>query len=106
MDPFPSGSRLSGLGKQYLTPFRIALLYAAFCLGLVVLSEVVFPRLIADAGLLWAIQASEGAVEVLASAALIYVLVASAQDELRLKERAMDEAPVGISIADATRSST
>jgi len=79
---------------------RIAALYATFGLALLVVSDYVLPRLVTDPQLLRELQAVKGAVEILASAVLVYALVASAQRELHVKERALDEAPVGITLAD------
>ena len=71
--------------------------------ALLVVSDVVLPRVVADPRLLRELQAAKGVVEVVASAALVYVLVASAQRELHVKERALDEAPVGVTLADPDR---
>jgi len=99
---FRPGSRITRFGSR-LTPVRIAVLYATFGLVLLVVSDVVFPWLVADPQLLRELQAVKGAIEVLASAALVYGLVASAQRELHVKERALDGAPVGVTLADPDR---
>ena len=102
MRSFRPGSRITRLGSR-LTPVRIAALYATFGLALLVVSDYVLPRLVTDPQLLRELQAVKGAVEILASAVLVYALVASAQRELHVKERALDEAPVGITLADPHR---
>ena len=93
---------LGGVGQR-LTPTRVALLYAVFGFGLLVVSDLLLPRVVTDPVLLRELQAAKGAVEVLASAVLVYALVASAQRELRVKERALDEAPVGVTLTDPRR---
>lgn len=95
----------AALGRvgQRLTPARIALLYAVFGFALLVVSDLVLPRVVADPQRVRELQAAKGAVEILASAALVYALVASAQRELRVKERALDEAPVGVTLTDPRR---
>jgi PAS domain S-box-containing protein len=85
-----------------LTPRQIAGLYLLFGLSMLVVSDLLLPLWLSGPTLR-EIQGFKGLVEVVASAVLIYVLVAAAQRQLRLKDRAMDEAPIGITIADARR---
>mgnify|MGYP000002912590 CR=1 FL=1 len=82
---------------------RIAVLYATFGVAFLVVSDVVLPRIVTDPLLLRELQAAKGVAEVVVSAALVYGLVASAQRELHVKERALDEAPVGVTLADPDR---
>jgi len=99
---FQPGSRITRLGGR-LTPARITVLYVMFGLALLFVSDVVLPRVVTDPRLLRGLQAAKGTIEILLTAALVYGLVASAQRELQVKEQALDEAPVGVTLADPHR---
>jgi len=93
------GGRADG---QPLSPRGVAALYLAFGLFLLLASDLLLPLWLSGPTLR-EVQGVKALAEVLASAALVYVLVATAQRQLRLQDRAMDEAPIGITIADARR---
>ncbi|MFQ3293515.1 MAG: PAS domain S-box-containing protein [Halobacteriales archaeon] len=99
-DP-PHGRWYSYLSQ--LTPLGVVGIYVAFALVLLVLSDVLLPSVIAEPSVLHRIQTGKGIAEVLVSAGLIYVLVSGSQRELRLKNRAIDEASIGITLTDPNR---
>lgn len=64
----------SDLGGQ-LTPFRIAVIYAGFGIAALLFSDVVLVAFVDDPQLLRELQAAKGAIEVLLTGGLIYLLV-------------------------------
>jgi PAS domain S-box-containing protein len=93
-----------------ITPSRVAVIYVIFGLFLLVVSDVVFPRLVADPERLRNLQAVKGALEVLVSGAVIYVLVVRSQRELRetnaLLKGVLDASPLAIVAADREGNTT
>jgi PAS domain S-box-containing protein len=81
-----------------------------FGLILLVISDAVFPILISDPERLRELQALKGALEVLASGAVIYVLVVRSQQELRetnaLLKGVLDASPLAILAADREGNTT
>lgn len=90
---------MDALRERHLTPFRLAVLYAAFGLLALVGSDILLLAFFEDP-LLRTLQAGKGALEVLVTAGLIYVVVRSTWRELLLKERAIEAAPIGITMSD------
>ncbi len=90
---------VDALRERHLTPFRLAVLYAVFGLLALVGSDILLLALFEDP-LLRILQAGKGAIEVLVTAGLIYVVVRSTWRELLLKERAIEAAPIGITMSD------
>jgi PAS domain S-box-containing protein len=97
-------------GERRLTPARVAIAYVIFGLFLLVVSDAVFPILVTDPERLRDLQALKGALEVLVSGALIYVLVVRSQDELEetnaLLEGVLDASPLAIVAADREGNTT
>jgi PAS domain S-box-containing protein len=91
MDPFTT---------KRLTPAWITAIYVVVALLALFASDVVLPAVLPEA-LLHTVQGVKGAVEVLLTGGLLYGLLRWNWREHRLVERAMDAAPVGITIADA-----
>lgn len=89
-------SRLRRRIRRELTPFRIALAYAAFGLSLLVFSDLVLPAVIRREALLHRIQALKGAVEILASAGVIYVLVSLSESRLQRYREILNSTQVGV----------
>lgn len=82
------GSRLDAL----LSPRGIALVYLAFGLLALGLSDVVLPLVVEDPVALREYQATKGAVEVVLTAGLIYVLVSAYRRSAERKTRQVEEA--------------
>jgi PAS domain S-box-containing protein len=97
-------------GERKLTPARVAVVYVIFGLVLLAISDAVFPVLVADPERLRGLQALKGALEVLVSGVLIYVLVVRSQQELRetnaLLEGVLDASPLAIVAADREGNTT
>lgn len=75
-----------------LTPFRIAVIYVALGLILLVASDILWPRRITDPEQLRRFQALKGAVEVLATGGFIYFLVNRMRQQLRREQRFVQNA--------------
>jgi PAS domain S-box-containing protein len=91
MDPFTT---------RRLTPGRIAAIYLAVAFLALVVSDFLLPTVLSEE-LLHPVQGIKGAVEIVLTAGLLFGLLRWNWRQLRLVERAMDAAPVGITIADA-----
>lgn len=90
------------LRERNLTPFRLAVLYLAFGFVALFASDVLLLAVFEDP-LLRTLQAGKGALEVFVTAVLIYLVVRSSWRDLLLKERAIDAAPIGITMSDPDR---
>lgn len=90
------------LRERNLTPFRLAVLYLAFGFVALFASDVVLLAVFEDP-LLRTLQAGKGALEVFVTAVFIYLVVRSSWRDLLLKERAIDAAPIGITMSDPDR---
>lgn len=83
---------LSATGSRWrrwvarLTPGRIALVYVVFGMGLLVISDLLIPELLAGSGYVVEIQAMKGVLEVLLSGLLIFGLVRGSQQTLRERQ--------------------
>lgn len=83
---------LSATGSRWqrwvsrLTPGRIALVYVVFGMGLLVISDMLVPELLAGSGYVVEIQAIKGGLEVLVSGLLIFGLVRGSQQALRERQ--------------------
>ncbi|MFA1610842.1 PAS domain-containing protein [Halobellus rubicundus] len=85
--------------SQYVSPLQITLLYLLFGFVALFISDILFP-IVLDGPRLRLIQSIKGAVEILLTAIFIYLIVWYSWRDLRLKERAIDEAPIGVVITD------
>lgn len=90
------------LRERNLTPFRLAVLYLAFGFVALFASDVLLLAVFEDP-LLRTLQAGKGALEVFVTAVFIYLVVRSSWRDLLLKERAIDAAPIGITMSDPDR---
>lgn len=76
-----------------LTPFRITIIYVVFGLSLLLVSDILWPRLVTDPEQLRRLQGLKGAVEVLATGGFIYFLVNQWQQQLQ-RERSFIQSAI------------
>jgi PAS domain S-box-containing protein len=76
-----------------LTPFRITIIYVVFGLCLLFLSDILWPRLVTDPEQLRRLQGLKGAVEILLTGSIIYILVSRRQQQLQ-RERSFVQSAI------------
>lgn len=96
---------LSTFKPGRLTPLTIAALYLVFGAIALFVSDVVF-RLVLGDPLLGLAQGIKGALEVAVTAVFIYLLVRWSFRDIRLRDRARNAAPIGVTISDPTQPDT
>ena len=82
-----------------LTPARIAGLYVLFGFTALLVSDVLLNRFVGEP-LLSTLQGIKGGVEILLTAGFIFLLVRWSWRDLRLQRRAIDAAPIGVTLTD------
>lgn len=98
------GPRPEARGRFSWSPARIILVYAAFSLAYIFLSDLAVEHFVQDPGTSMAISIVKGSIFVLVTALILFLLITRGQDSVRRSQMSLEETEARFSTASEERS--